>query len=46
MDIKISEQFYKDFLEDHIKNNDDYFSDEVVYIDVAPDFPIYMGVWI
>ena len=41
---KKSEQFYKDFLDDNIKNNDDYFSGEVVYIDEAPDFPIYMGV--
>ena len=41
---KKSEQFYKDFLDDNIKNNDDYFSGEVVNIDVAPDFPIYMGV--
>ena len=41
---KKSEQFYKDFLEDNIKNNDDYFSGEVVNIDAAPDFPIYMGV--
>ena len=40
---KKSEQFYKDFLDDNIKNNDDYFSGEVVYIDEAPDFPIYMG---
>ena len=40
---KKSEQFYKDFLDDNIKNNDDYFSGEVVNIDVAPDFPIYMG---
>ena len=41
---KKSEQFYKDFLDDNIKNNDDYFSGEVVNIDVAPDFPIYMCV--
>lgn len=41
---KKSEQFYKDFLDDNIKNNDDYFSGEVVYIDEAPDFSIYMGV--
>lgn len=41
---KKSEQFYKDFLDENIKNNDDYFSGEVVYIDEAPDFPIYMGV--
>ena len=40
---KKSEQFYNDFLEDQIRNNDDYFSGDVVYIDEAPDFPIYMG---
>ena len=37
-------QFYKDFLDDQIKNKDEYFSGEVVNIDFAPDFPIYMGV--
>lgn len=37
------EEFYKDFLEDKIIENDEYFSDEVVYIKEAPDFPIYMG---
>lgn len=40
---KKSEQFYNDFLEDQIRNNDEYFSGDVVYIDEAPDFPIYMG---
>ena len=40
---KKSEQFYKDFLDDNIKNNDDYFSGEVVNIDVAPDFPISLS---
>ena len=40
---KKSEQFYNDFLEDQKINNDDYFSGDVVYIDEAPDFPIYMG---
>lgn len=37
------EEFYKDFLEDKIVENDEYFSGEVVYIKEAPDFPIYMG---
>lgn len=37
------EEFYKDFLEDKIIENDEYFSDEVVYINEAPNFPIYMG---
>lgn len=41
---KNNHQFYKDFLEDQIKNKDEYFSDEYVNIEVAPDFPIYMGV--
>ena len=40
---KNNEQFYKDFLEDNIRTNDDYFSGEVVKIDEAPDFPIYMA---
>ncbi|MFH7819161.1 hypothetical protein [Neobacillus thermocopriae] len=40
---KNNEQFYKDFLDDRIKDNDDYFSGEVVYIAEAPSFPIYMG---
>jgi len=41
---KKNEDFYKDFLEDKIKDKEEYFSDEVVNIDLAPDFPIYMGV--
>ena len=40
---KNNEQFYKDFLEDNIRTNDDYFSGEVINIDGMPDFPIYMG---
>jgi hypothetical protein len=40
---KYDEQFYKDFLNDQIKNKDEYFSDEIVYINEAPDFPIYMA---
>ena len=40
---KNNEQFYKDFLEDKITSKEEYFSDEVVNIDNAPDFPIYMG---
>jgi hypothetical protein len=40
---KNDEQFYKDFLNDQIKNKDEYFSDEIVYINEAPDFPIYMA---
>ena len=37
------EEFYKDFLDDKIIEKDEYFSDEVVHINNAPDFPIYMG---
>jgi hypothetical protein len=40
---KNNEQFYKDFVEDQIKNKDEYFSDEIVYINEAPDFPIYIA---
>lgn len=41
---KKNEQFYKDFLDDKVKYIDEYFSDETVNIEEAPDFPIYMGV--
>lgn len=41
---KKDDQFYKDFLEDQIKNKEEYFSDEVVNIDGIPDFPIYMNI--
>lgn len=41
---KNNQQFYQDFLDDQIKNKDEYFSGEVVNIDVAPNFPIYMGI--
>ncbi|WP_297130395.1 hypothetical protein [Terrisporobacter sp.] len=37
------EEFYKDFLDDKIIERDEYFSDEVVHVKEAPDFPIYMG---
>jgi hypothetical protein len=40
---KQNEQFYKDFLEDQIQLNEDYFSGEVVHLDKAPDFPIYIA---
>ena len=40
---KKNEQFYNDFLNDTIEGNDEYFSDETVYIKEAPDFPIYMA---
>ena len=41
---KKSESFYTDFLEDKIKDNDDYFTEEVYTIEEIPDFPIYMGI--
>lgn len=40
---KKSEEFYQDFLDDRIKEKDQYFSGEVVHIDMAPDFPIYIA---
>lgn len=40
---KDNEKFYEDFLEDNIKNNDEYFSGEVVNVDEAPNFPIYIA---
>ena len=38
-----SEAFYEDFLNDEIKNKEEYFSGEAVFIDEAPDFPIYIS---
>lgn len=40
---KENEQLYLDFLNDDVNHNNDYFSNETVYISEAPDFPIYMG---
>lgn len=40
---KNNQQFYNDFLGDQLKYKDEYFSDEVVYLAEAPDFPIYMA---
>lgn len=40
---KNDEQFYQDFLEDRILEKEEYFSDQTVYLEQAPDFPIYMG---
>lgn len=42
-----NESLYEDFLNDAIELNNDYFSDQVVHIKDAPDFPIYMatGSW-
>lgn len=39
---KNDEQFYQDFLEDRL-NEKEYFSEEVVFLENVPDFPIYMG---
>lgn len=38
-----NEQFYKDFLNNQIESKDEYFSGEVVHIDEAPNFPIYIN---
>lgn len=40
---KTNENLYKDFLEDQINSKDEYFSNEVLTITNAPDFPIYMA---
>ena len=40
---KNNEQFYQDFLEDKINSNEEYFTNDIVTIPEAPDFPIYMG---
>ena len=38
-----TEEFYKDFLDDQIKLKDEYFTGNSVFIDNAPDFPIYIA---
>jgi len=38
-----NDQFYQDFLNNQIESKDEYFSGEVVHIDEAPDFPIYIN---
>jgi len=40
---KHNEQFYKDFLEDQIHLKEEYYSGEVIHIENAPAFPIYMA---
>lgn len=40
---KNSEQLYKDFLDDQVQSNEEYFSGDTVNIEYAPDFPIYMA---
>ena len=39
-----SEQFYQDFLNNQIKDKEEYFTEEYVYIDKAPYFPIYLNI--
>ena len=41
---KDSELLYEDFKKDNLSEGAPYFSDEVIYLDNAPDFPIYMGM--
>jgi hypothetical protein len=50
MEVRLLEKGYKnvdslysDFLEGKVNEKEEYFSDKVVYIREAPDFPIYMG---
>jgi hypothetical protein len=40
---KNNEQFYKDFIEDQVQLNEEYFSNVVVHLDKVPDFPIYIA---
>lgn len=37
------EEFYIDFLNDNIKNKEEYFTQEKVFIKDAPNFPIYIA---
>ena len=39
-----NEQFYQDFLNNQIIQKEEYFSDQVVNIEEAPNFPIYINV--
>ncbi|GAB2490185.1 hypothetical protein GCM10008929_13110 [Alkalibacterium psychrotolerans] len=38
-----SEQLFKDFINDAIDRDKEYFSNETVFLKNAPDFPVYMG---
>ena len=38
-----SESFYNDFLEGNINQKEEYFSDNVINIEDAPCFPIYIA---
>lgn len=39
-----TEQFYQDFLNNKIKDKDEYFTNEYIYVDQAPCFPIYLNI--
>lgn len=39
-----TDEFYKDFLQGNLLENAEYFSGHSVYIEKAPDFPIYLNV--
>lgn len=40
---KNNQEFYQDFLDDKVADKDEYFSDETVTIQQAPEFPIYIA---
>lgn len=40
---KNNEELYLDFILDRVNDNDNNFSGEILTIEKAPDFPIYMG---
>lgn len=38
-----TDEFYRDFLDDQIFSKEEYFSGEIIYLEQAPDFPIYLN---
>lgn len=40
---KNSETLYQDFLDGKLIEKDEYFSNDIVFVKEAPDFPFYMG---
>ena len=40
---KNSDSLYEDFLEGKLNEKEEYFSNDIIYVKEAPDFPIYMG---
>lgn len=40
---KNNDQFYQDFLDDRLKEKEEYFSDNIVFVKETPCFPIYMA---